>query len=305
MKRLCLCLVLWAVAAASAGCVLDARGQSAQGMFSRTLSVTGPVRLEIQTGAGEVLVRPADGGTVTIEGRVSAGWRFWDEDGAEERVREVQRTPPIEQSGNEIHIGRWPRWNNVRISYLVLVPRDTDLQVRTGSGDVEVGDLQGPVSAETGAGEIRIGRVSGEVRVRTGSGDVELVESAGATVRTGSGRIRVRSAGGGRSELTTGSGDVDIENASGPLRVRTGSGRITVVGEPRESWELGAGSGDVSIDVPPAAAFNVDIHTGSGDIAARAVTTVERSTRRELRGAVGAGGPLVSMTTGSGEVRIR
>jgi|CXWL01.1.fsa_nt_gi DUF4097 and DUF4098 domain-containing protein YvlB len=305
MNRVCASL-LSALAMTSTACVLDARGESAQGTFTRTLTVTGPAQLEIETGSGEIEVATGESGAVKVEGHISAGWSLWDGYDAEDRVRTVRESPPIEQSGNDIHIGRWPRWNNVRISYLVTVPKDTNLRVRTGSGDVRIGDLEGPVSAQAGSGEIRVGRIAGAVRVRTGSGDVELIEgTGGVNVSTGSGEVSVRIAGAGRSELSTGSGDVEVAGAAGPLRIRTGSGAIRVAGAPLAAWDLGAGSGDVSIETTDAAAFEVDVHGSSGDIDARLVVPTGRATRRELRGTVRGGGPLVSMSTGSGEVSIR
>lgn len=306
MKRFLASSVVLALALLSSACIVDARGQGADGTFSRSLAVSGPVQLEIETGSGEIDVRTAESGPVTVEGRVRVGWSLWDGEDAEDRLRAIQQAPPIEQSGNDIHIGRWPRWNNVRISYLVTVPWDTTLRVRTGSGDLVVGDLNGPVSAQTGSGDIRVGRIGGDVRARTGSGDVELMEtSAGINVSTGSGDVLVRAAGPGRVEVSTGSGDVELARAAGPLRVRTGSGAIVVEGTPTADWDLGAGSGDVSVNVPDAAAFTVDLRSPSGDIDARDVVTTERLTRRSMRGTVRGGGPLVSMSTGSGEIRVR
>ncbi len=306
MNRSIASLLLSAVAVTSAACMVDARGHDAEGTFSRTLSVTGPVQLEVETGSGEIDIRATESGSVHIEGRIRATWNFWDDGDADDRVRRVEQSPPIEQSGNDIHVGRWPRPNNVRISYVVTVPRDTQLRVRTGSGDVFVGDLQGPVFAEAGSGEIRIGHVGGDVRARTGSGDVEVLEGAGGVnVTTGSGDVRVKNAGPAGSQVSTGSGDVDVSGAAGPLRVRTGSGEIIVVGTPAAAWELGTGSGDVSINTPATAAFEVDARNSSGDIDARSVVTTERSTRRTLRGTVRGGGPLVALSTGSGEIRIR
>ncbi|MEQ1757352.1 MAG: DUF4097 family beta strand repeat-containing protein [Vicinamibacterales bacterium] len=308
MRRSLTSLFLLALALVSSACIVDARSADrATGTFSRTLEVTGPVQLEIETGAGEISIRAVDSGPMRVEGRVSAGGRrFWNSEDGADRVREIQKAPPIEQAGNDIHIGRWPRWNNVRISYLVTVPRDTSLRLRTGSGDVVIGDLKGPVAAQLGSGNIRVGRVGGDVRVRTGSGDIELQEALGAiNVSTGSGDVLVQATGASRAEVTTGSGDVEVEGAGGALRVRTGSGEILVTGTPTAPWDLGTGSGDVSIETTDSAGFNADIRSSSGDIDARAVVATDRNTRHEVRGTVRGGGPLVSASTGAGEVRVR
>jgi len=299
-------LVVLTLAIASTGCFVDAQGRGAEGSFKRSFSVSGPLQLDVETGSGDIDIRTADTGAVVIEGRVTAGWRFWDGEDAEDRVRAVQQAPPIEQTGNDIRVGRGLRRNNVSISYLITVPRESRVRLRTGSGDVTVDDLQGPVTAQSGSGDIRIGRTDADVRARTGSGDIEVEAAAGETdINTGSGDVLMRLAGTGRGEIVTGSGDVEVDGASGPLRIRTGSGAIAVDGSPVAAWDLTAGSGDLTVEVPTGVAFDVNLRTSAGGIDAPAVVTSERATRRELRGHVGGGGPLVSMSTGSGEIRVR
>lgn len=306
MRRLAVhCLILF-VSLASTACIVDARGEGAEGSFSRQLSVDGPVRLEVETGSGDVDIRTANDGMVRIEGRIRARWSFWDGDAAVDRVEEIERNPPIEQSGNDIRIGLRRRWNNVRVSYTITLPREAVLRLRTGSGDVRVADVTGPVTAEAGSGDMMIGRIAEDLRLRTGSGDVEVDEGAGEIrIETGSGDVIVRRTGQRRADVSTGSGDVEVDGAAAAVRVRTGSGGIRVAGTPVDEWDLSAGSGDVYVNTTATAAFDVYARTGSGDISVDEVVTSENSSRRTLRGRVRGGGPLLSMSTGSGEIRVR
>jgi DUF4097 and DUF4098 domain-containing protein YvlB len=285
---------------------MEARVAGAEGTFQRTLQVSGPARVAVETGSGDIEVKTGSAGIVKVEGHIRARSGLWDGVSAEERVRDVQGHPPIEQSENEVRIGRRPRWNNVSISYVVTVPDEASVEVRTGSGDVRIGDVRGAVSARTGSGDIELGRIPSDLSAQTGSGDVRLRQGGGnVRVATGSGDVFVRVAGAGRLEVETGSGDVDVDGASGRARVRTGSGAIAVTGNPTAEWDLAASAGDVRIDTAAAAAFTVDARSASGDIDARAVVVSGPVTSRHLRGTVRGGGPTVSMSTGSGEIRIR
>lgn len=290
----------------SGACAVDARGRGAEGSFSREFNLSGPVQLEVETGSGDIEVRTVESGPVRIDARVRAGWSFWDDDDAAGRVREIEASPPVERSGNTVRVGVGLRWNNVRIHYRISMPRDGRLTARTGSGDVGVEDLQGPVSVQTGSGDIRLGRITGVVRARAGSGDVELdAADGGITVTTGSGDVRVRSARASHTEVSTGSGDVQVSQVAGALRVRTGRGGIDVSGVPGSDWDIGAGSGDISVSIPDGTAFSVDLRASSGGIDAREVTTTARVSRRSLQGTVRGGGPLVAVSTGSGAISVR
>jgi len=292
---------------ATSGCIVDAQGRTAEGAFSRELAVTGPVSLAVETGSGDVDIRTAETTTVRVDGRIRAGWGFWDGDGnATDRVDAIERNPPVEQSGNDVRIVRPRGINNVRISYVITVPRASALDLRTGSGDVEVRDVTGPVTVRTGSGDILVGHVDADVRLSTGSGDVELDEGRREIrITTGSGDVLVRQAGPARAEVRTGSGDVEIGRASAAMHVRTGSGGILVEGIPSAEWDLVAGSGDVMVNVPQDAAFDVHARTGSGPIDIESVVSTSSRNRREVRGTVRGGGALLSLSTGSGEIRVR
>jgi len=57
-------------------CALDAHGVGAEGTFSRTLAVSGPVDLDVQTGSGDIQIRTGAPGTVEVRGRVRC-WNIW------------------------------------------------------------------------------------------------------------------------------------------------------------------------------------------------------------------------------------
>ena len=301
---------LLACALATSAClVIDAQSQRAEGSFSRTLNVSGPVDLDVQTGSGDIEIRLGQAGTVQVEARIRA-WA-WDASDAAERVREVEADPPVEQNGASIRLGlrRDNRrdWDRVSISYLVTVPPDTRLRTRTGSGDQLLAGVEGDVDASTGSGDMRIGSVGGSVRATSGSGDIAVAGSGGGVeARSGSGDVIVDGAGTGRTGIGTGSGNVRVTGVQGPLSLHTASGDIQVEGTPAAPWNLAASSGDIDVVLSGSPAFDLVASTSSGRIQSDSPVAVSgRLSRRALRGQVRGGGPAVAISTASGNIQIR
>jgi DUF4097 and DUF4098 domain-containing protein YvlB len=295
--------------ATSACLVIDAQGQRAEGSFARTLTVSGPVDLDVQTGSGDIEVRIGQPGTVQVDARI----RAWASDGADAaaRVRQVEADPPVEQSGSTVRLGvrkddRW-NWNRISISYTVTVPPDTRLRTRTGSGDQLLAGVQRDVDASSGSGDLRIGNVGGAVRATAGSGDISVAGSGGGVeARSGSGNVIVNGAGTGRTGIGTGSGDVRVTGVQGPLSLHTASGNIEVEGTPAAPWNLAASSGDIRVVLSGAPAFDLEASSSSGRIESEAPVTVSgQLSRRALRGQVRGGGPAVAISTASGDIQIR
>ncbi len=298
-----------------------------EGHFDRTLSVNGPVDLDVQTGSGEIVVRPGSSGQVEVHGRIHAsGWHIGGD--VEQRVHELETNPPIEQNGNTIRIGHiedHERMNNISISYELVVPAETRLHSSSGSGSERIEGINGPVEANSGSGNIRLSNIGAETHARTGSGEIELSSirgtvkastgsgsihatgiAGGFTGSSGSGDVRVEQNAAGDVEIGTGSGSVEVRGAQGAVRVQTGSGSITAQGQPTGEWKLRTGSGNVDVEFPTDAAYELVAHTSSGSIDTKQEMTVQGTiNRHELRGKVHGGGALVHLSTSSGSIHIR
>lgn len=304
-------------------------GVLAEGSFERTLNVSGPVDLGVETGSGSISVRAGDTGRVHVLGtiKVHSNWDISRGD-AEEKVRRLSANPPIEQTGNIIRIGKIEDRDlrqNVSISYEITVPRETQLLSTSGSGSQTIVGLSGPVQAETGSGGINVSNIGSEVKAETGSGSIEATDISGqldagtgsgsiratgiagaAQASTGSGSVRLELTSPGDVEVETGSGSVEVNGLHGALRVETGSGSITVDGTPRGDWRMSTGSGGISITLPVEAAFELNARTSSGRIYSDHPILVQGTIgTRELRGKVRGGGVLVALSTGSGNIRIQ
>ncbi len=145
------------------------------------------------------------------------------------------------------------------------------IRLHTGSGDVK-GNIGGAFRAETGSGDIRVeAGGAGDVDVHTGSGNIEIRGVNGMLrADAGSGDIQIEGTQKSNWELHTGSGNVTLRlprTAAFNLDARTSSGSVTVdqpvtmtvqgrVQEQRKSIVGTVRGGGPSLVV----------HTGSGDI---------------------------------------
>ena len=298
-----------------------------QGHFDRTLTVSGSVDMEVQTGSGDIVVRPGSSGQVQIHGTIHAsGWHISGD--VEQRIHDLETNPPIEQNGNSIRIGHVEdneRMRNISISYEIVVPADTRLRASSGSGNVRAEGINGPADANSGSGNITLTNVGAETHARSGSGDIELSSirgtvkattgsgsihatgiAGGFTGSSGSGDVRVEQTAAGDTEVGTGSGSVEVHGVKGALRASTGSGNIVAQGQPTGEWKLRTGSGNVDVEFPADAAYELYAHSSSGSIHTNQEMTVQGTiSSRELHGKVHGGGPVVDLSTSSGSINIR
>jgi len=286
---------------------------AAEGNFEKTLAVGGAPNVSVATGSGYVHVYSGPDSQVHVIGRVHVrpGLFDWLGGDADSRVKQIVADPPIKQSGNTITIG--PKrsdsslFNNVAIDYEITTPSGTILKAETGSGDLEIGGIEGTVNAETGSGEMKVDNIGANARLETGSGSIHAINVHGAaTLQTGSGNLDLDLSGAGDVKAQTGSGSIRIHGVSGGLHAEAGSGNIDVAGNPTDEWRLESGSGSVTAHVGSAAKFSLNAETGSGSVHVdQPLLSQGTLDRQHVVGTVNGGGPTIRVTTGSGNIEIR
>src|SRR5215469_6302894 len=137
------------------------------------------------------------------------------------------------------------------------VPGGKRALISTGSGNVTLAGVSGPVSAGTGSGDVSGNAVSGaNVAFKTGSGNISVAGLAGAKVTASSG-----------------SGDITLTFTEVPahVRVSTGSGNISLVlprGNTLYQVNAATDSGGRVVTVPTSSASRhvITVSAGSGNI---------------------------------------
>lgn len=238
-----------------------------------------PVRLSVRSGAGRVTVQADDVSTTTVE--------FVAMRDSDDEDRAIDNAT-VHHTGDtvSVEVGRTKGGffkGRPQIGVTVVVPRDSDATVETDSADILTQGRLGALSVSTGSGDVTVDTAR-EMELKTGSGDIEIVgceDHLRAT--TGSGDIEIKRAGAG-NQLSTGSGDIEVDTLEGDLRAKTGSGDITVkasdghldakTGSGDVAVRAGASgtitvagaSGDVTVGVVPGTAVWVDLNTVTGDV---------------------------------------
>jgi DUF4097 and DUF4098 domain-containing protein YvlB len=277
MKHLCVVFSVATLALASVP------SRAAEATFERDLSLSGRVDLTIENGAGYIKLAPGSAGRIHIFARVKSNWG-----GSDQMVQQIANHPPIEQTGNIVHIGEHHQsFHNISIDYEIQAPADSFLHASNGSGSID----------DDGVGV--------NARLTTGSGGIHATGLQGSfELGTGSGGIYAEQSGSGNVEAQTGSGTIELKSLHGGLHAQTGSGGVKVTGTPAESWRIITGSGGVELWTGNAA-FTLDASTGSGGVHSdREMTTQGSQGNHHVEGKIGGGGPVVHIQTGSGGVRI-
>lgn len=280
--------------------------QAQDGEFERTLSVTGPVDLQVESRSGSIKITAGGSGSVHIRAEIrrTRGWSGRRASQAD--VQAVIDNPPIVQEGNTIRVEKLDDDIKLSISYQITVPTDTTVKAGTGSGSIRVSGVKGSVTGDSGSGSVSIEDVGGDARLRTGSGSIKAVNVGGNfKASTGSGSIRASLADASEVEVSTGSGSIRVTGVNGTLRAKTGSGSIRLEGAPDGDWTVSTGSGGITIDFPAGSSFDLKASAGSGSVETDFPITVQgRISRRKLEGKVGDGGHTVRLSSGSGSIRI-
>ncbi len=181
--------------------------------------------LDIDLGSGNASVVVESRSDVLVERRLT--WSF-SRPGIQENV-----------TGDTLRVrtGCSGWFGSCEASYTVHVPDGTSVRAHTGSGNV-VARGAAAVTASSGSGNVDVTDVAGDVTAATDSGDIGVagVRAGTMSLRTGSGNIRATLPDDGAAynvSVHTGSGSRDVAVRTDPgsahtLSARTGSGNVSV-----------------------------------------------------------------------------
>ncbi len=284
-----------------------------EGKFEREIAVKVPLRLEVVTGSGDISVDRGEDGklVVTSEFEVRAG----SQKEAEELARRIKEDPPIEVEGDLVkvgglskyNLGTWPAGPSAVFDFSVSAPFETEVRVKSGSGDQDVRSLKGPVTVKVGSGDVQIQDVEAHVEIGTGSGDITVARvRSSVNANAGSGDLDLGEVG-GEVSVRTGSGDACLRSAGSNVNVAIGSGDVSLESDVPDGaeWVLNAGSGDVGLLLPGGSRFNLSARSALGEIETDFGLRASGGIGKRVEGKVGEN-PASSITikTARGDIRI-
>jgi DUF4097 and DUF4098 domain-containing protein YvlB len=196
---------------------------------------------------------------------------------------------------------------SIRLPHKVLL----DL-VSTSNGKIQLEDVEGHARLHTSNGGIRISRVRGEVEARTSNGTIEAQDVDGnVNLHTSNGGIRA-DASHGSFEATTSNGSINARlsdsAASWPVRAESSNGHIELTLEGKQLPEVRASTSNSSIllRLPASSNARVRARTSHASVTSEFDQLESDGGRKhsEMHGTLGAGGPLLDLTSSNGSIRI-
>ena len=245
-------------------------------------------RPDVHVKADDASVRVETGVGSAIDARVTTkGWR----------IAPGEVTITESQTGDRVDIEvRLPKgthfgMGNRSIDVVLRMPKEADLEVRTGDGSIVVQPVSGRVSLSTGDGSITADGLQGEISLHTGDGSIRATGLSG------------------RLKADTGDGSMNVRGRFDVLDLRTGDGGITAAAEAgskvEAAWSLRSGDGSITLRVPEGLGAELDAHTGDGSITVDKPVTVSGAIREHtVRGPLGPGGLPLQIYTGDGSIRL-
>jgi DUF4097 and DUF4098 domain-containing protein YvlB len=255
--------------------------------YAKSFTVSNRASVRVDTNDGSVSITTGD--TKQVEFRV------------EYQGYVLNKSLDIEssQQGDEVELtARIPnKWHFSlgtirRLHIEVRMPKDADLQVRTGDGSIKAVGLSGTIDLHSGDGSIIVSSLKGAVRLHTGDGTIEGRDLDGkCDAVSGDGRIRL-----------TGRFDV--------LSVKSGDGSVGVEalhGSKLDSgWNISSGDGGIDVALPGDLPVNIDASTSDGHISSDIPITMEGIiSKSRVRGKMNGGGSTLTIHTGDGSIHLK
>lgn len=264
----------------------------------------------------------ADGGSIELEnfnGSVEiSGWdkNTVDIDGtkyASTTTRLHEMKIDVHPSANSVMIRTVPpldRHGNSGARYIVHVPRHAELSnIVSSNGAIRVSDMEGAMHLRTSNGGVHVSDVHGLVDARTSNGPVDVDNVLGdMTLHTSNGSIHA-DVKKGRFEATTSNGSITARLAEpdqNPVRLESSNGHIDLtVDAPREVHATTSNS-SITVHMPSSASANLHAHTSNSSITSDFDVSVQHGvlSKHQLDGVIGAGGPLLDLSTSNGAIRL-
>lgn len=193
--------------------------------------------------------------------------------------------------------------------YLIRAPRQTLVdRVVSSNGSVRVHDMTAAARVHTSNGPIRIENVKGGVDAETSNGQIELDSVTGRlSLHTSNGRIRAEELT-GPCDAETSNGSVtlrykDVPDGSVHVHTSNGSVDLTMEQSPKGGVRAETSNGSITMELPGNTAARVNAQT-SQTISSDFDIDGDRE-KHHLEGNIGAGGPLIELTTHNGGIRLR
>jgi len=284
--------------------------------FDHSIDAGDAISLNVRTSSGNINISNSNSNTLNIDTEVKVRSIVPFEAG---RIsKSIKRNPPIEQNGNQITIGDMSKYKfgpsffrSITIDYDIETPYETELELRSSSGNQTVNNITGPITTKASSGNITLSEVSEDIDAELSSGNLIVKEAEGALeINLSSGNVELNDIAGNISSKQS-SGNITLQDVASNLDLTVSSGNIILTSDiaSNATWNFKASSGDIELDVPDDADFNIDSSVTSGNISFGNFDFRGEESDRKAIGTIGSVGSDTSSSnlnidTTSGDIRF-
>ncbi len=182
---------------------------------------------------------------------------------------------------------------------------DGGISIQGRAQDVTFTDITGPVSMSGEFfGTTHLEHINGAIHFHTSRTDFQLSRLDGETEISGSGISADQALG--PVVLTTSNRNVSLDRIAGDIAITNRNGTIDLTAAPTlGNLTLEDRNGSIRTTLPEKAGFSVQAGTTNGNIDTELpLSAWSNGNGKNLNGTVGAGGPLVHITTTNGDISI-
>lgn len=185
-----------------------------------------------------------------------------------------------------------PRHRNIQVNHHVILklPRRIDLAVRSVSGSLKAGDVDGETDVSSISGSANIGNVGNKLDVKSVSGSLDV------------GNV------GGDARITSISGNLSLGQVNGSVHVASVSGGVnaTVVSLSPQGIQIKSVSGSIEIGFKSDVNADFSAESISGQVYFEVPNVVRENERNShnVRARIGAGGTPITIFSVSGNIRL-
>ena len=312
------------VSIASVACIQNSFAQGTT-EIRRTLTITSTelLALDVEVPSGDLQILYGREGQVSISGVAKASADAKLDDNFFAAVL------TIEQEGNHLTIRHVPSpaysEDGIRVLYRIDVPYRTEVTSRLNRGKQNISGILGPGKLVTGKGDIKASYISkglqaevdhgnldlqviGEhVEAKTGRGNISCARVAqGVSAETGDGDIIFMVVGPSTATVKKGAGRIDVGGARSSFVGSTDGGDLHIKALAHDDWQLNSVSGNIRVELAPAAKFELDATTDSGNVLVdREDIAKPDAVVSHLHQQVNGGGKHIEAHTNAGTIVIR
>ena len=255
--------------------ILAVPAYAQQKSYNESFDIGNNGRVSVDTYKGSIDVTTWSGNTVEVEAIIESDGNDALVEFTEVRIRKSGKGVYIETDYSEAKKQqkrmKKNRYSLPFVYYTIRMPESAKLMIDDYKSDIDIEGLNADLSLETYKGEVDVRNVAGELNIETYKGDVRIRDLSGGLI----------------ADTYKGSFDVEF----------TAFTANTVFDTYR---------GDIEVTLPEGSGFDLDADLGNkGDFdASFNVSSLKRS-KKQYRGEVQGGGPLLEFDTYRGSLSVR